>query len=366
MFLTASWSAQPHWACCPTPDPRSWAGWRSWCRGEAHCCPRHSSWWSLLRVTRPPHRTPAGTWGSGRWPGAWTSQSWTLGRHHVTLWMNKTHKWKIISEICLRVLIIVASCHWCPAWLAWRWLRPLCCRVRRSWRTRRRSWAWSHSLRPWSLVTGEHRVLARTAPGQGLQGTNWGGQGVRDCCRPGTGGEGDECKPRQLAWGNQADPPGANPRKIANPKNNPKYPSNQQDYQTFSWSGWPDHCLLISPAWWRPWSRRALVSSLAVARVAGLTPDPGASSPWRPLPRPPLPSSFGKQLILKCFTITKITAGTRHQSVPASRPLTECAPRPHLLLLPPFYRNLPTLHIGVRGCNNVTQGLTPRSAQGRC
>ena len=93
-----------------------------------------------------------------------------------------------------------------------------------------------------------------------------------------------------------------------------------------------------------PWS-----AALAVARVAGLTPDPGAgpSSPWRPLPRPPLPSSFGKQLILKCFTITKITAGTRHQSVRASRPLTECAPRPHLLLLPPFYTNLPTLHIGL-------------------
>ena len=108
MFLTASWCAQPHWACCPSLGPRSWAGWRSWCRGEAHCCPRHSSWWSLLRVTRPPHRTPAGTWGSGRWPGAWTSQSWTWGRHHVTLLMNKTHKWKIISENCLRLL----KCFW--------------------------------------------------------------------------------------------------------------------------------------------------------------------------------------------------------------------------------------------------------------
>ena len=50
--------------------------------------------------------------------------------------------------------------------------------------------------------------------------------------------------------------------------------------------------------------------SAALARVAGLTQDPGAgaTSPCRP--RPPLPSSFGKQLILKCFTITKITAGT--------------------------------------------------------
>ena len=97
MFLTASWSAQPHWACCPTPGPRSWAGWRSWCRGAARClCPRHSSWWSLSRVTLPPHRTPAGTWGSGRWPGAWTSQSWTWGQHHVTLLMKKTYKWKII------------------------------------------------------------------------------------------------------------------------------------------------------------------------------------------------------------------------------------------------------------------------------
>ena len=98
--------------------------------------------------------------------------------------------------------------------------------------------------------------------------------------------------------------------------------------------------------------------SAALARVAGLTQDPGAgaTSPCRP--RPPLPSSFGKQLILKCFTITKITAGTRPGQSATHRM------RPHLLLLPPFYRNLalPTLHILVRGCNNVTPGLTPLAA----
>ena len=108
-----------------------------------------------------------------------------------------------------------------------------------------------------------------------------------------------------------------------------------------------------------PWS-----AALAVARVAGLTPDPGAgaSSPWRPLPRPPLPSSFGKQLILKCFTITKITAGTllRHSVLAVLAPHSVPPPALTCCFSRLFTENLPTLHIGVTSCYNVTQGLTLR------
>ena len=64
-----------------------------------------------------------------------------------------------------------------------------------------------------AMVTG-HCILVW--PGQGR------GKGYRGLKRSGCqetaadpAREGDECKPRQLAWGNQADPPGANLGKIA-------------------------------------------------------------------------------------------------------------------------------------------------------
>ena len=70
-----------------------------------------------------------------------------------------------------------------------------------------------------AMVTGHGRASCEW-PGQGR------GKGYRGLKRSGCqetaadpAREGDECKPRQLAWGNQADPPGAKPRKIAKHKN---------------------------------------------------------------------------------------------------------------------------------------------------
>ena len=72
-----------------------------------------------------------------------------------------------------------------------------------------------------AMVTGHGRASCEwpgQGRGKGYRGLTEAVRGVRGCCRH-TAERGDECKPRQLAWGNQADPPGAKPRKIAKHKN---------------------------------------------------------------------------------------------------------------------------------------------------
>ena len=75
-----------------------------------------------------------------------------------------------------------------------------------------------------AMVTGHGRASCLVWPGQGrgkgYRGLKRSGCQERRLLQAGPGTRerergGDECKPRQLAWGNQADPPGANSCKIA-------------------------------------------------------------------------------------------------------------------------------------------------------
>ena len=73
-----------------------------------------------------------------------------------------------------------------------------------------------------AMVTGHWRASCLVWPGQGrgkgYRGLKRSGCQERRLLQAGPGTRergGDECKPRQLAWGNQADPPGANSFKIA-------------------------------------------------------------------------------------------------------------------------------------------------------
>ena len=137
-------------------------------------------------------------------------------------------------------------------------------------------------------------------------------------------------------------------------KKHPQILQNLHSLKAFQWSEASDES--GSPCAVRPWCWRALVSSSGPCR--GTDPGPrgagwGAGAAW---PGPTGPSSFGKQLILKCFTITKITAGTS-----LSRPgghsqnaltLTCCFSRL-------FTQTCQHCTPG-SGAANVTQGLTPR------